>query len=141
MGEHKLTNRPKQKQKWILCTKWFAKVPKPIELTEEEKQAAEPPKKKPGFDLIPFWTPIGVNAGIPFQYGSEAAATADLKEMANAKEGLHRLHVVACHVKYVPNRIRKYDKNWFDKYVKQEVILQIKPNKKEGDTFNDEQIG
>lgn len=146
MGQAKLKNKKKRKYKWILCTKWFRKEMKPMVLTEEEKTGDKPPNKKPEYDYIPFWTPIGTHlyrtkrsfvGGMPFEYSSCNDAIAELKSILNAQPQNEGLLYVALEVKYVPDRIKAYNKYWFDKYVLKETQLKVEDKTKKQEVFED----
>lgn len=119
---------------WILCTKWFTQIPKPIVLTEKERKGAKPPKKKLEYDYIPFWTPVGIHAGVPYCWNSQREVMNALKEIAEIRPSIQKLLTVACQVKYVPGKIKKYNKYWYDKYVIKEVPLKLEKIKDRGET-------
>ena len=124
---------------WILCTKWVKEVPKPLVLTEEDKKAEKAPTHKLEYDYIKLWTPIGSPqyytttgkvSGIPFSYKTQAEAVAALKEIITLKgDTVSGLKFSALEVRYVPNKIKQYKQDWYDKYVKQDVVLQVEENK------------
>jgi hypothetical protein len=125
MGQHKNLSRKPLTTRWILCTKWVQEVPKPNNSKE--------------YDKIFFWTPIGTyevvvrkgkKSGIPFSYSSESEATEELKEIIDLKPQLASgLIFVALEVKYVPDSIKAYKQDWFDKFVIKEVALEFKESK------------
>lgn len=146
MGQHNLKKKQKHKNRWILCTKWFKQIPKPIVLTEEELHADTPPKRKQEFDYIPYWTPIGTHGhqtkrgntcGLPFEYGSEKEAIRDLKRILNVQPQNEKLLYVALEVRYAPSKIKVYKQYWFDKYVKKEVQLKVENINKQRDEFEE----
>jgi len=140
--------RPKHKTKWVLCTKWFQPVPKPIVLTEEEKMADTPPKKNLEFDYLPMWTPIGDPVVVErrgkkwhnvYEYDSQEEATQALKDILAVKPDVAKLLFCTCEVRYVPNKIRVYKRQWFDKYVIKEVMLKVEQPTSE-DVFDDKVV-
>lgn len=110
MGQHKLTNRLKLATRWILCTKW----------AKEDRNTKE---------AYVFWTPIGIRrgtSGMPLSYATQDEATLALKQMIEDEPKLASgVLYTALEVKYVPNKIRAYDEDWFKKYCKKEVTLQV----------------
>ncbi len=131
--------KTKRNHKWILCNKWFIPKIKPMVLTEEEKTGDKPPNKKPEYDYIPRWTPVGIAARIPKCWDSQKEVTEVLKALVHEKPQLKSFLFVACEVKYVPGKVKSYNKNWRDKYVVKEIYLKIEKQKETGEaSFPDE---
>lgn len=103
--------------RWILATKWFL---------DDTKTKS----------VLSFWTPFGGPTRIPFSYSTCQEAMDHLKEIAKYKDDLKNLMVVALEVRYAPNEMKVLKQQWFDKYVKQEVNLQIVDKDKGKDVFN-----
>ena len=103
----------KDPRKWIICTKWKF---------EDSK----------GYG----WTPIGdydVVAsngkklrGRVHSYDSLEEAEEVIKDIGEFKSNSENLMFAICEVRYVPNRIKVYKDDWFNKYVTKEEIRTIK---------------
>jgi len=103
-------------------------------LTEEEKVAKTAPKHKLEFDYKYFWTPVGTNdtsrqRGVPFSYATQNEAMVafdeirELKKDSIASDPDFKMCLVE--VKYVPPKVKLLKQDWFDKYAKQEVALEM----------------
>ena len=114
MSQSKNSNRTPLKPRWILCTKWSN-------------------------DNRLFWTPIGTYehylkrrkvSGIPFSYDDQAEAIVILNGiLADRPEIANMVEFCLLEVKYVPSKIKGYNEYWRNKYVLNEVKLQIENNK------------
>jgi hypothetical protein len=124
--------------RWIICTKW-AVGPVPIsgDFTGEldGNVAADSPKT-----LQYFWTPIGSPhvyqkkssiRGIPISFATEEEAIEGLRKIVNDQPALARqdLKFSALEVRYVPNKIKVYKQDWYNKYVVKESELEFKEHK------------
>ena len=123
-----------QPTRWILCTKWQLQIPKPLpadapEGTPQELQVDES-----------YWTPIGTHhifkrrakiAGIPTSYATEADAVAGLRDIVNREPAIASQHLnfVAVEVRYVPNKIKAYKQDWYNKYALCEQPLDFSEHK------------
>jgi len=111
----------KQKNKshylWILCTKW----------------GQEMPDKR----VLVFWTPFGTKGKLPLIYSTKKEATEALKEIADMFPKLEDRKVCALHVRYAPTKVKVLKKKWFDKYVIEEVMFDLKDKSKKQEVLND----
>ena len=126
--------------RWIVCTKWaIPYIPK----AKVDKDAPPPDKStavasKPEYYY--FWTPIGTpqyatkrgkHSGIPASYSTEQEAILGLKDVVNQEPELlkQNLKFVAVQVRYVPNKIKVYKQDWFNKYAVSESELDFAEHK------------
>lgn len=123
--------------RWILCTRWESQA-RPVSPVKKDK--VEEGKTEPKAALIQeaektpsvkkAYTPIGTNSKIPFSYATLKEAEDAMYDIVRFKPGIKRVKVSALKVKYVPNKIKLYRQNWYEKYVLEEVTMTFETEKK-----------
>ena len=130
--------------RWIICTKWSIpkNVPRPPVPVAGPVSAGVPavPAEPTKPEFTNLWTPLGSPeiykkrgkvAGIPKSFDTADAAILGLQEVGNQQPELiaQDLNFVILEVRYIPNKIKVYKQDWFDKYVKKEIALELKDHK------------
>lgn len=133
-----------QPNRWIICTKWASVDTEATNLAAknmppQDADSKEPPKH-PEVVLNYFWSPVGSRhlykkkssiRGVPLSYDTEDEAIKGLQDIVDKQPELKRqnLKFSVLEVRYVPNKIKTYKKDWHDKYVKKEVELELTDHK------------
>lgn len=126
--------------RWIICTRWESQEQPERPVAPAKKDTVEEGKAEPTPAIIDkaettpvvekAYTPIGTNGKIPFSYATLKEAEDAVYEIMDCKPGIKRAKVSALKVKYVPNKIKLYRQNWFEKYVLEEVTMTFETEKK-----------
>lgn len=114
--------------RWIICTKWAIKL------------VGKPGEVAPVPEFLYFWTPVGSAhvytkkssiRGVPVSYTTEQEAMAGLTKIVNddTKLASQNLKFSLVEVRYVPNKIKAYKQDWYNKYGVKEVEVELKAHK------------
>jgi hypothetical protein len=130
--------------RWIICTKWaivdFAATQEALNAWAALPSVIKETQKAPDATYRIFWTPVGSAhvfksrskvSGVPYSYATEQEATDGLHKIVNDDPKLaeQELKFSAVEVRYVPNKIKAYKQDWFDKYAIKETELLLKEHK------------
>ncbi len=126
--------------RWILCTRWESQGQPERPVAPAKKDTVEEGKAEPTPAIVDkaettpvvekAYTPIGTNGKIPFSYATLKEAENAMYEIVDCSPGIKRAKVSALKVKYVPNKIKLYRQNWYEKYVLEEVTMTFETKKK-----------
>lgn len=130
--------------RWIICTKWAVVDVEASNLAAKNfpppSADSKEPQAQPDTVLKYFWTPVGSPhiytkkskiSGTPVSYSTEQEAIDGLKKIVNDDPKLSRqdLKFSVVEVRYVPNKIKVYKQDWYNKYGVKETELVLKDHK------------